>query len=500
MDVSGPARDMVFLYGFVIDGRLDADKLKQAWQQLCQTWPILSARFRQGANSKSPQDWHYLLPPDAEVQAVVEADMSDSCPAGRRSLVVDEIESKVRDFHPFVEGRDLPQDRPTLHHAAWVRDTRPKTRSKLLLNFASNAPLTVDHLFTEDRPVATAKITRFADATTIGLALPHVLCDGLGAELVVRAWAALANGEGEHIKPLPGLGQDPFAALAPGGKVAQEEMDAAEAAGHEELPPPAGWHAYSVLQTALFLAHYMWDVIWARPEATMEQRELFLPKAYLNEQKAAAMAEIKSKPSAGDDDYVSTSDICIAIALKRMCAPDARGPDDARLFSFVHPANLRYMDGAAQSVALPKPYLHNAIHAVALADIPIGKLVYGLSVGELALELRRALQRESKPEAIRRSLVWCLANVDKFIAFFRPSSFWVGGTNWRSMKLHDVSFAKALETSSAATGRPFKIYMQAISRIPMRNMMVIVGDDATGGIWVNMTLSASQWRRIEQAD
>ncbi|KAK0559084.1 hypothetical protein OC844_004661 [Tilletia horrida] len=502
LDVATNDREMILVYNFLFDGRLDLDKLTQAWAKLCQTWPILSARLRKGANPKSPADWRYLVPPDAEVQAVVEEDMSASCPAERRSLVVDEIDSKIRDFHPFVEGRDLPQDRPTIHPAARVIDSKANSRSKLMLLFASNAALSIDHLFTEDRPVAAAKITRFTDGTSIGLALPHVLCDGPGASEVMRAWAAIANGEGAKIAPLPDLGEDPFAPLAPGGRLAREEVDAAAQSGQKELSPPVGWHAFGLLDTLSLLVNFTWDVVWARPEATMEFRDIFLPSKYLAEQKAAAMAEIMGNgaSAAAEGEYVSTSDVIVAVALKRLFAADARGPDDKRLVSFMYAANLRWLSGVSGSVKLPEPYLHNATHTVILPDVPIGHLVHGSSVGALALALRRAILRDSKPEAIRRSLVWRLANAQKLIAFFRPSSFYSAGTNWRAMKLSDISFTNALDSqsSSSATGRPFRVMMQPIFAMPTRNLFVILADDPAGGTWVRMTLSAAQWAQVER--
>ncbi|KAK0559081.1 hypothetical protein OC844_004658 [Tilletia horrida] len=497
-DVSGTERDVIVLYGYILDGRLDLDALRQAWQKLCQTWPVLVARLRKGADSKAASEWHYLLPPDAQVQEVVAADMSDSRPASHRSLLLEEVESKIRDLHPFVEGRELPQDRLTIHPTGRVIDTKPKTRSKLTQMFASNAPLTIGHLFTDDRPMVTAKVTRFTDATAIGISLPHVLCDGPGACEVMKAWAALANGDDAKVGPLPQFGEDSFTPLAPGGKLAEDEATALAQSGKKTLTAPFGWYAYSLTETISFGMRFAWDLFWQRPESTIEFRDMFLPKKYLEEQKAAAMAEIKSKPGAGEQDYVSTSDICVALTLKRMCTPDVRGPNDKRIVSFLYPANLRWLPGAADSVPLPDPYLHNGAYTISLPELPIGKIVHGMSVAELALEIRHAIQRDTQPEAIRRGLIWRLANAHKLLLFFRPSNFWLVGTNWRAMNLFGLSFEKALDQSApeSGTGRCRKLWAQTISEVPIRNSFGLVGDDPAGGTWVGMALSTSQWKKI----
>ncbi|KAK0528691.1 hypothetical protein OC842_004483, partial [Tilletia horrida] len=65
-DASGRERKVIILYGLVLEGRLDVDKLREAWLQLCHVWPILASRLRYGAHSKAPAGWHFMVPSDAE--------------------------------------------------------------------------------------------------------------------------------------------------------------------------------------------------------------------------------------------------------------------------------------------------------------------------------------------------------------------------------------------------------------------------------------------------
>ncbi|KAK0559082.1 hypothetical protein OC844_004659 [Tilletia horrida] len=502
-DASGRERKVIILYGLVLEGQLDVDKLREAWLQLCHVWPILASRLRYGAHSKAPAGWHFMVPSDVEVKKVVEADMSTSVPAARRSFLEDNVDGKVRDSHPFVEGRDLAQDRPSSVPGGRVTDVLPKKRSAAVHTFASNAAPSLDDLINQDRPLVTVKVTRFQDATTIGIAIPHILCDGPGATEILNAWTSIVNGEVDEILPLPRGDQDPFAPLAPGGKLAQKQAEAAAQDGQKELPRPVGWQAYNLWQTIYFFCVFLLDILWTRPPATMEYRDIYLPKQYLDEQKATAMDMIKNGPAGGKDEYVSTSDIVTAIAIQRICRADARGPDDKRLISIGCPVNLRWQRNAGVSVNLPKPYLHNATHVTVLADLPIGKAACGLTVGELALEFRRALRRDTTADAIRNSLVWRLANAHKLCTICRPTSFWFTGTNWRAMELEKLSFAKALDSAASpasATGRPVKVWKAMVSDIPLRNNFVIVGDDPAGGVWLSIVLSANQWKKVERLD
>ncbi|KAK0528689.1 hypothetical protein OC842_004481 [Tilletia horrida] len=499
-DVSGAGRETIVLYGFILDGRLDLDILQHAWKKMCLAWPILTARLRKGHKSKRPADWHYFIPPASELLSVIEADMSERCSASKRSLVFEKIRSPVREYRPFAEALGLPEDRPSVVHGTRTTETKPKTRSSTMRMFAANAPLTIRHLFEEDRPVVTAKIMRFTDATSIGIAVPHVLADGPGAHEIIKAWASIANGRAPNIEPLAKLGQDCFASLAPGGPQATEQAALRARAGQAEIPAPPGWRAFNFRQALAFGARFFWDVLWTRPERTMENREVYLPPHYIDEVKAAVLSELEIKSAVEKAEFVSTSDIVTAIVLKKMCSLDARGPNDKRLVSFLYPVNLRWQPNAAEFVQLPSPYLHNAVLPISLPEQPIGELVHGLSIADVALQIRRALQRESQPEAIRRGLIWRLANAHKLLLFFRPSSFWIAGTNWRAMKLYDVSFEGVLDHSvsqPSATGRTLKVWNQTIADTPVRNVFCLTGDDPAGGIWLNMVLSQSQWDRID---
>ncbi|CAD6891223.1 unnamed protein product [Tilletia controversa] len=509
-DVSGKERETIVLYGFVLDGGLDVEVLKQSWKKLCLKWPVLAGRLRQGEGSfkkSGAAAWEYRIPRAQSLEAVIEADMAPSRPESLRSVLVNEVEGKVRDSYAFVQGCDLPRDRPTAHFGTRPADTKAKTRSKTMLLFASNAPLSLDHLFKEDRPMVTTKITRFEDATTIGIALPHVLCDAAGASEVMNAWSAIVNGEENEIHALPQFGQDFFAPLAPGGQEAKKESSARELQAQKGFQTPAGWYAYTLWDTIQFGMGFAWDLLWTRPESKMEGRDIFLPSAYLEKLKKEVNEEIAKTTSAskGEAQWVSTSDIVTAIAVRTMCRPDARGPNDERPVSFLYPSNFRWLPTPAGCDPFPTPYLHNGALTISLPEQSIGSIVHTLTLAELALQIRRALVEQTQPEAIRRSLIWRLANRQKLLTFFRPYNFWLVGTNWRAMKLYDISFHGALESSEAAatspssgpTGRVLKVWSHVIMDIPLRNSFGIVADDPAGGVWVGMLLSKDQWSRVD---
>lgn len=79
-------------------------------------------------------------------------------------------------------------------------------------------------------------------------------------------------------------------------------------------------------------------------------------------------------------------------------------------------------------------YIRNAARGVVLPTIPIS-FVHSLSLGELALIVRRTLQKELAPEATEDYLRWRLAkeNAGKTTVFMEPLGYWHVISNWRDM-------------------------------------------------------------------
>ncbi|KAK0548728.1 hypothetical protein OC845_003441 [Tilletia horrida] len=519
-DLSGQERQTIVIYGWLLDGRLDVDKLQASWRKLVHKWPVLSARLR---NSDKVTDkmsrsihWEYCIPPATLLDHVLDSDMSLDRPEATRAFLVDNRQGKVEAHYPFIRGADLPQDRPTSIKGAGVTETRPKSRSKEFLMWASNAPLTLSHLFKEDRALVTVKITTFDNATAIGFSLPHVLFDGPGALEPVRAWAKIVNGHEDEVEPLPRFGHDFFRTLAPGGEEAERAAKERQIQGKKGGPePPFGWFAFSTFDKIRFGLRFVWDLFWTRPEHTMEGREIYVPRAVVARLKADAQAvvsEICAAEDAARDEktWISTSDVMHAYALQLMCKADAKGRRDATPTVFAFPVNMRYIAPPTGCEPLPEIYTSNGAHAVVTPEHPLGKLAHEYSLGQIALILRKASKEQTSPRAVRDSLIWRLEKAAQgaLLTFFRPQVNWYLGTNWRRMAMYDVSFVGAAAQSTTGggenmvvpgenVGKTLQLYANVIADMPIRNAFNQQADDPAGGIWMSLALAKWQWDLLD---
>lgn len=82
----------------------------------------------------------------------------------------------------------------------------------------------------------------------------------------------------------------------------------------------------------------------------------------------------------------------------------------------------------------PTPYIRNGARGIVFPSIPISS-IHSLSLGELALIVRRTLQAELTREATEDYLRWRLAkeNAGKPTVFMEPLGYWHVISNWRDM-------------------------------------------------------------------
>lgn len=155
----------------------------------------------------------------------------------------------------------------------------------------------------------------------------------------------------------------------------------------------------------------------------------------------------------------------------------------------MYSANLRrYL-----SDVIPRPYLHNGACTVITPTLPLSE-ISRMSLGALALHIRRTVQDQTARPAVERWLRWRLANAGRLALFFEPTGAWNGVTNWRDMKLMDIDF------SGAAAEGPVKcVYLWGMSfqPFPVRNFMGLVADDPRGGIWIGGFFSKRVWERAD---
>ncbi|PWN52089.1 hypothetical protein IE53DRAFT_392294 [Violaceomyces palustris] len=451
-DTSGNEKDALVLYGWVVKGQLQVSNLRSAWWKLLQAWPILAARLRIGAKAKAdePLNWFYLVPqPDGLRKLKEEEEAKEDSDKSRIFSYVDRRPQAISSVYSFTRGSELPQDRPSV---ARIDDN--------LDLWAPNSARSVKELTSApSRACVTVHVTSFEDATMVAFSTPHVLCDGVGGKEIAEAWSAIVRGEPAP-GPLTHLGTDPYSSLS---------------TPSAEPPSPPGWRVFGTLDLIRFGIRFATDVFFWRPPSVIENREVYLPKTYLEAIKKKAMDDL------GDDGrWVSTSDAVLAWIIKRAHAGKL---NDSRILSVLYPSNLRWLPPAEGMEALPLPYLQNGAFTVVLPELAASEFVSGLSLGELAHLIRTTLETQTTPAEIRKSLTWRLWSRGKVAVFFAPTSHWFLVTNWRRMKLYDLDFG----------GEVMKVWGHGIHPVPMRNSFGQVADDPSGGLWLGGYLSQKEW-------
>lgn len=186
------------------------------------------------------------------------------------------------------------------------------------------------------------------------------------------------------------------------------------------------------------------------------------------------------------------------------------------------PLNVFYTAGLRNVLSLPDPFLHNAVCMVITPTLPVSA-VSEMSLGALALHIRRTLESQTTPAAVDTWLRWRLQNAERQKVFFDPwRGQWDVVTNWREMRLMDVDFSDALpelstagdedpdcvrsssnavrRDSGAAEDRKLRrpvrclyVWGNGIQPIPLRNWIGIWADDPSGGIWISGFFSRRVW-------
>jgi hypothetical protein len=348
--------------------------------------------------------------------------------------------------------------------------------------FVPHVPSKVEELLEQDIPLTQLQVTLFDDASLVGLAIPHILCDGYGVKAVVQALTQIING-GAPPPPLSLV--DPFQPYANVSK---------------PLEAPPHWRVLSAIQTALLVVFSLWRWVWERP---IENRDVFFPKDAVAKIKEEAMSDIRKEHGESSDLWVSSSDALLAFCLK------VRGSRTAML-STVLTVNLQCTNPATKSRTplnvfytanlrklltneIPASFIQNAVCMVITPTLPLSALS-DLSLGALALLIRRTLEAQTTPTAVDRWLKWHIGTAGSTRIFFEPHGAFYVVTNWRDMGLMRVDFSGALpDDSQSGTVKCVYMWGDGIQPIPLRNWIGLWADDTNGGVWTSAFLPKSIW-------
>ncbi|KAI0746367.1 hypothetical protein C8Q80DRAFT_1337354 [Daedaleopsis nitida] len=442
---SSHATDSIIAVGWVLDQRIDSQRVHESWNVLISAWPILVSRLRKNSQTRN---WEYHIPVVASAEgSFATLDVRDS------------IHNHYNFAKPANSIRSTPKENP--HHL-----------------FFPTAPTTVDELLTRDVPLTHLHVTNFNDASLVGLYTPHILCDGHGVATIARALSSILGGD----PPPPPLHyDDPFLPFLP------TPNDSTASA------PPC-WRTLNFVERMVLYARSLWDFLFCDH---IENRDVFFPREEVARIKELAMDDIRHEHEhSGKDLWVSSSDALLAFCLKcKHLSTTSRAP-----LNVFYTANLRKL------LSIPTPFLHNSVCMVVTPTLPVCA-ISNMSLGALALHIRRTLESQTTPSAIETWVRWRLKNANKTKVFFDP---WFGQwdivTNWREMKLMNVDFSGAVHRSALSEtgpkddggvkdGRVKCLYMwgNGIQPVSLRNWIGLWADDPSGGVWMSGFLPRRVW-------
>lgn len=436
---SSHATDSIILNGWVLDGSIDAAKVKAAWLTLLTAWPLLGARL---VFDKSTNLWEYHIP---------------AVPP-QRTFASIQISASLREYYNYAQ----PSSRITV-----------TSKENPFHLFCPYGPRSVEELLREDRSVVHLHVTSFDDGSLVGLATPHILCDGHGATAIIQALCQLINGG----SPPPPLNlEDPFESYASEGKLGKRN--------NEEVTPPQ-WRIIGKLGLALFYLRSLWESIF---EDKIENKDVYFPKQEVERIKAIAMSDIRRVHGQNTKLYVSSSDAILAFCLQ---CTHARSWS-LRPLSVFYTANLRSF-----LTELKPPFLRNTVLMPIVPPLPLYRTA-SIPLGQLALRIRQTLVNETTEEARDRWLKWRIKHSGKMMLFFNPLwGAWNIVTNWREMKLMNVDFSGAAQATAKEEEtqqiRCLYAWGNGLQPYPLKNWIGLWADDPSGGVWVSGFLQRKVW-------
>lgn len=426
------ATDSIIACGWVLDRPIDAEKVKFAWHKLVTCWPILISRLHHDPKSK-PQ-WTYHVP---------------RTPIFKGCFGSLSISESIHDHYNYAK--------PTTNIHCTIKENPHHL-------FFPYGPKSVDDILRNNRPLVHLHVTNFDDGALIGIAVPHILCDGHGVTAIIRALTKIMN---DGTLPDSLDLRDPFESYVP--------------TPGARTPAPPFWLALNMFQTMGLIFRGLWNNFF---DNDVQNRDVFIPKSEVQRLKSQAMDDIRREHKADDNTYVSSSDAVLAFMLKSIHTSKWS----------LRPLNVFYTANLRSSPNFSIPFLRNAVAMIITPTLRVSS-VARMSLGSLGLHIRRTLQTQMTPTAVDIWLRWRLATADKLRIFFGP---WFGQwnvvTNWREMRLIDLDFSGALPDTPAGTKvKCVYVWGDGLQPLALRNWIGLWQDDPSGGMWVSAFLPRRIW-------
>jgi len=348
-------------------------------------------------------------------------------------------------------------------------------------------PTKLEQWIEQGHPGLSVHVVSFTDATLVTLSWNHVFFDALGRQDFLLAWQAVLNGKDDEVLRFIPYEEDPLLSLAEGANPRDHVLYGLALTG---------------IWFVLFVMSFIYEVVVHSKEAG---RMVRFPKAWVEDLRENAMAELRTKGVAEKDAFLSHGDVLLAFWAKTTLAAQHLRPSQP--LYMINAMNLR---GASEEVPVPGKVAYIGNAATGSITISTAAEIERSSVGELASRIREDLKKQRAPDQVKAQVAWQLQCYDKG-ARAPLAGHWnqlmFSWSNWSRAKFYDVDFSSAVvKTGLSDSERSTKVGQPSLimngghtNGISLRNGGPLIGQDANGDWWANWVMRAEAWPQVEEA-
>ncbi|KAJ7090978.1 hypothetical protein C8R43DRAFT_908320 [Mycena crocata] len=438
-------RYIILTYGFIINRKLDVNKLKRTlWALIEQKFPRAGARIAHKMGMyefQIPNNFSKENPP-VQFTAVEYAELYRS-PA--RPILPDDL----------PDGLDLSQ--PSIH-----------TRPAFDLYFKSRGcPTSFNEFLVPDMPALHTHVTVFNDITFIGFTSSHILLDSLGMQTLLHAWTLILSGESIH--NIVGMEWDaaPFDALT----------------NPTAVGPRPGWVIDAPAPT---LSKESMGPNFARKLVRM-------PKSFLRDSTHQINEQLRLQ---GSSEWVGSSDVLLAWWLKTVYGHQSV---DTKLVRTIYPIDIRQKNiFPGPTGVLTTPYINNAFTWVSLPVLST-HLLRKESIADIALIIRRAIITSNRDvDGMAKDVQWKCSNPLAWTTSPPPSEESTVQSNWRKSQFGALDFSGACpEMGIGSSQAPLKCFVDVDMGLGVPAGVVLAEDN--DAVWMSQVREVKDWESICQS-
>ena len=338
-----------------------------------------------------------------------------------------------------------------------------------------------------DLPALSVHVVSFADATLLTLSWSHVFLDAMGRQSLLKAWIAVLDGREDDIPPFVPFHVDPSESIAQGGEPSSHVLYK---------------YGLSGFWFALFVLGYIYELVVHSAESS---RMICCPGPWVDNLRQQAIADAIVGGHGEKDLFLSHGDVLLAWWTKVLTK--AQNLNSSQPINVMNVANLRGLLPEQLPENTEAVYISNA--AISAYTLTTSGTLASMSVGELALRLRRDLQAQRTPEQARHFVAWqreLLKQTGRSPLVGSWNQTTVGFSNWHRGRFFDMDFSSAvlqpgtpLEKRSNKLGQPSLILTNGhADGFSTRNIGPLIGKDAAGNWWIQCSMRTGAWAHVEK--